>query len=69
MVTIKRHFELKLSYTSQGSFDVKGFDVVMADDLVQLLAQFMVLIGSVHRKILEEELTERGHIKDDDIPF
>lgn len=64
-----RHFELKLSYKSDAkNWDVTAFDVIMADNLVSLLAQFMILIGSVHSRILDEEsLAMRA--PDDDIPF
>jgi hypothetical protein len=64
-----RHFELKLSYRSDNtSFTCDAVDVIMADNLVSLLSQFNVLIGSLHHRILEEEKIERRVI-DDDIPF
>lgn len=63
----RRHFEIRVSYQSDTrNFDVTAIDVVMADNLVSLLAQFMILIGTLHKRVLSEE-TER--IVDDDIPF
>lgn len=61
-----RHYELKLSYRSDGDFEVNSFDVIVADSFISLLAQFMVLIGSIHNRILAEEQIKDT---DDDIPF
>jgi hypothetical protein len=64
-----RHFELKLSYKEDNDqFNVTAMDVIVADNLVALLAQFMVLIGSVHNRILDEERLKM-RAPDDDIPF
>jgi len=64
-----RHFELKLSYKGDvNQFSVDAVDIIMADNLVSLLAQFMVLIGSVHNRILDEERLKM-RAPDDDIPF
>lgn len=64
-----RHFELKLSYRADADqFSVDAVDIIMADNLVSLLAQFMVLIGSVHNRILDEERLKM-RAPDDDIPF
>ena len=64
-----RHFELKLSYKEDNDqFGVTAVDIIMADNLVSLLAQFMVLIGSVHNRILDEERLKM-RAPDDDIPF
>ena len=64
-----RHFELKLSYKGDADqFSVDAVDIIMADNLVSLLAQFMVLIGSVHNRILDEERLKM-RAPDDDIPF
>jgi hypothetical protein len=64
-----RHFELKLSYKEDSEqFGVTAVDIIMADNLVSLLAQFMVLIGSVHNRILDEERLKM-RAPDDDIPF
>jgi hypothetical protein len=64
-----RKFELTLAIkTEDNKFDVNSFDKIMADNLVSLLSQFMVLIGSIHNRILDEERIARG-VVDDDIPF
>jgi|GEM_PF-4988795 len=66
----KRYFELTLSYKSDiGNWETQSHDVLMADDLVSLLTQFNVLIAQLHRRIVNEEVSEHGGIKDDDIPF
>lgn len=65
---MNRKFELKLSYHSEGDFEVQAFDVIQADSFVSLLAQFMVLIGSVHQRILQEEAAQHRGMNDD-IPF
>lgn len=64
-----RHYELKLSYRYAGSFTVERVDTILADNLVSLIAQFVVLIGSLHRAILTELEAEEGPKVDDDIPF
>lgn len=66
----ERQFILTLNYKSNVSdWDTISHDVINADDLVKLLSQFMIVIGSLHRRILEEELTDLGKVMDDDIPF
>lgn len=65
-----RNFELKLYYKSDaGNFNVDAIDTIIADSFVSLLAQFMILIGAVHRRIIEEERSKHGSLYDDDVPF
>jgi hypothetical protein len=61
----KRTFTLRLDYKYDGKFETIAFDTIQADSLIKLLAQFQLLIGIVHKRIL----TEEGYNDDDDIPF
>lgn len=66
-------FRLTLQYgtTEAKGFDVQGYDELIADNFIQLLSQFNILVASVQRKISEEEATARlaERYVDDDIPF
>ncbi len=66
-------FRLTLQYkkTNGGSnWSVDGYDELIADNLIQLVSQFIVLITSIQRKIHEDELLElRAEQYDNDIPF
>ena len=62
----KRYFELTVVYKSDvATFNCDSIDKIVANDLVKLLAQFMIVIGSLHRRVMQEE----GRWVDDDIPF
>ena len=68
---IERHFELTLLYKAGNiGFDTTAHDMIMADNLVSLLSQFVILIAQLHQRILQEERSA-ANIKgtDDDIPF
>lgn len=66
-------FRLTLQYENDDNetFDVKGYDELLADNFVKLLSQFIILVATVQRKIAEEEAQARmaGRFIDDDIPF
>lgn len=63
----ERHFELTVVYKSnRANFNCDSIDKIEATDLVSLLAQFMIVIGSLHRRVLNEEGLRET---DDDIPF
>lgn len=49
-------------------FEIKSFNVIESDDLVQLLAQFQILLVKLMRDIHEAELN-RIRMVNDDIPF
>lgn len=46
-------------------FSANSFDRIIADDLVSLLSQFIILVASLHRR----EMEEHGRPSDDDVPF
>jgi hypothetical protein len=60
-------YELTLTVRSEQnqSFTPDQFDRIIADGLVSLLSQLIVLIASLHRR----ELEEHGKSNEDDIPF
>lgn len=47
-------------------FDMQSYDTLLADNLVSLLSQLIVLIATLHRREMEEHGKSTG---DDDIPF
>jgi len=61
-------FELTLVCKVEGpTSDMHSIDMVVADDLVHLLAQFMILIVTVQRRVIQTETDRR--VIDEDIPF
>ena len=69
---MKYQFELTLSIKAQSegksSFDVQSFDKLQATSLIHLFSQFLVLVGSIHRRMINDCKME-GMMIDDDIPF
>jgi hypothetical protein len=64
-------YKFKLSLTVIGDsekMDIRSIDVIEDTKLVSLLAQFIILIGSIHKRMLEDYCREMEVI-DDDIPF
>lgn len=60
-------YELTLaSKGTRNDFSVDSYDRIVADNLVSLLSQFIVLVASLHRRELEEAGATPN---DDDIPF
>lgn len=53
---------------SKASFDVHSYEVVRGNSLSSILGQFLVVIGSVHHRLLLDCKTE-NRVIDDDIPF
>jgi len=53
------------------SFDVHSIDTVKATSLTSLLGQFLLVIGTVHRRLMADFKTEHAleGMIDDDIPF
>jgi hypothetical protein len=49
-------------------FRVKSWNKIEADDIVQLLAQFQILLAQILRQENESVINEL-RMKDDDIPF
>lgn len=50
------------------TWDTQSIDVVAADNLTSLLGQFLIVLSSVHRRIVNDIKTEL-RIIDDDVPF
>jgi hypothetical protein len=70
---LKYKFQLSLTVTGEpdpdkGGWDTRSIDVIQDTKLVSLLAQFIILIAAVHKRILEDYAREMQVI-DDDIPF
>jgi len=63
-----KKFELRLIMRPNNEFEIKSFNVIESDDLVQLLAQFQILLVKLMRDIHEAELN-RIRMVNDDIPF
>ena len=60
-------YELTLCHkTERSGFGVDSYDRIIADDLVSLLSQLIIIIATLHRQELEESSVRRN---DDDIPF
>lgn len=58
-------YELQLICRSErNDFQPDSFDTIVADDLVSLLSQLIMLVANLHRR----ELQEASRV-DDDIPF
>lgn len=49
-------------------WDTQSIDVVTGSNLTELLGQFLIVLASVHRRIVNDIKTELRVI-DDDIPF
>jgi hypothetical protein len=61
------NYELRVTCRGNNKdFSVESYDVIMADNLVSLLSQFILLIATLHRRELEEANVKND---DDDIPF
>ena len=74
---MKAQFELTLVVRSESkvvntkgehTWDTTSIDTVMGDNLTSLLGQFLIVLASVHRRIVNDIKTELQVI-DDDIPF
>lgn len=70
---MKYKFQLTLTVTGdpepdKGGWDVRSIDIIQDTKLVSLLAQFIILIGSIHKRIISDYAREMQVI-DDDIPF
>lgn len=59
-----KQFELTLVWRNT-EFQPKSIDKVEGDDLVELLAQFLVVLASINRRMM----AEHPRSIDDDIPF
>lgn len=69
-----KQFELTLvrHNTMPGEFKILSLDKIEADDLVQLMTQFALLIAVITRKLSEEAVEKMANevsLRDDDIPF
>lgn len=66
---MSKAWELTLYHRNpDNDFSVKSWNKIEADDIIQLLAQFMVLLASIQKKETDAILNEL-RLKDDDIPF
>lgn len=52
----------------KGGWDTRSIDVIEDTRLVSLLAQFIILVASIHKRILDDYARE-FQVIDDDIPF
>lgn len=50
------------------TWDTTSIDTVMGSNLTELLGQFLIVLSSVHKRIVNDIKTELQVI-DDDIPF
>ena len=50
------------------NWDTKSIDTVMGNNLTELLGQFLIVLASVHKRIVNDIKAELQVI-DDDIPF
>jgi len=63
-------YELRLTMkTGAGTWDVQSYDVIVADNLVSLLSQFIILIGSIHNRLMDNAKLDKFNQENDDIPF
>ncbi len=70
---MKYKFQLTLTVTGSPhpdtvGWDVHSVDVIQDTKLVSLLAQFIIMIGSIHKRIVDDYAREM-QVFDDDIPF
>lgn len=65
-----KRLEICLTYRDKGG-NFKSFDKVEGDTLVEVVAQFILLVAQVADAIKKEALLEQRQlqINDDDIPF
>ena len=63
-----KQFKLTLMWCEPESFKYKQVDTIEADDLIELLTKFNIVLINLQRIIHKEELLEL-RMKDDDIPF
>jgi hypothetical protein len=67
---MKYKFQLTLTVTGDnyGGWDTRSIDTITDTKLVSLLAQFIILIGAIHKRMLADYARE-NEVIDDDIPF
>ena len=62
-------YELRLTKRKDNSFEFISTDVIEGDSLVELLAQFIMILNRLHQAEIDEIMKECGMPADDDIPF
>jgi len=66
---MKIKYELSVTMRGDdGTWDLMSFDKIMADSLVSLLGQFLIVVGRMHQLEMDEH-TKMKLGNDDDIPF
>jgi hypothetical protein len=62
-----KKFELTLIHRNLNEcFTLRSENKIEADDMIHLLSQFQLVVASVTREIMEDEIRQS---EDDDIPF
>lgn len=62
-----KKFAISLSQRSTEKFEPRFHEEIEGDDLLELLAKFILTIARLHKRLLDEEYEKRK--EDDDIPF
>lgn len=62
-------FELVFTVRAKEAGDFHSFDRIIANSLVELMSQFLLVIASYAQKEIRHAASRVGNVTDDDIPF